>query len=143
MYRLIEEPSFLAIVMEYVPRGSVYDLLHRQRVKLSTEMAINMATDVARGMAFLHSAKPPIIHRDLKTPNLLVTESFQVYVIVMSYITPKIYMLLLRCILIFAQVKISDFGLTRRIEGTVIQSSVGTRLSACLSICPSVHLPIG
>eukprot|EP00698_Gefionella_okellyi_P011806 TRINITY_DN3136_c0_g4_i4.p1 TRINITY_DN3136_c0_g4~~TRINITY_DN3136_c0_g4_i4.p1 ORF type:complete len:572 (+),score=101.65 TRINITY_DN3136_c0_g4_i4:93-1808(+) len=100
---LIDEhdPPYLGIVMEYLPRGSVYDLLHKQRVKLSLDQAISMAKDIARGMAFLHSAKPsPIIHRDLKTPNLLVTDALQV--------------------------KISDFGLTRKTEGTMVQTAAGT-----------------
>jgi len=30
------------------------------------------AIDVAKGMAFLHSTTPPIIHRDLKSPNILL-----------------------------------------------------------------------
>jgi serine/threonine protein kinase len=28
--------------------------------------------DMAKGMQFLHSQKPPIIHNDLKTPNVLM-----------------------------------------------------------------------
>jgi serine/threonine protein kinase len=31
-----------------------------------------MALDVATGMNFLHKLEPPIIHRDLKTANVLV-----------------------------------------------------------------------
>ncbi len=34
--------------------------------------------DIARGMSCLHSQKPPIIHRDLKTANLLVSARFEV-----------------------------------------------------------------
>ena len=37
-----------------------------------------MATDTARGMNYLHSCKPPIIHRDLKSPNLLVDKDFTI-----------------------------------------------------------------
>ncbi len=36
--------------------------------------------DIARGMSCLHSQKPPIIHRDLKTANLLVSARFEVKV---------------------------------------------------------------
>jgi serine/threonine protein kinase len=35
-------------------------------------MQLSMALDMARGMAYLHSQCPPLLHRDLKTPNLLL-----------------------------------------------------------------------
>jgi serine/threonine protein kinase len=34
----------------------------------------------ARGMLYLHDSKPPIIHRDLKSPKLLVDEAGRVKV---------------------------------------------------------------
>jgi len=39
-----------------------------------------MAKQAALGMNYLHCSKPPFIHRDLKTSNLLVDENFQVKV---------------------------------------------------------------
>ena len=38
------------------------------------------ALDAAKGMLYLHSCSPPIIHRDLKSPNLLVDKAFSVKV---------------------------------------------------------------
>jgi serine/threonine protein kinase len=35
-----------------------------------------MALDAARGMLYLHSFQPPLIHRDLKSHNILVTEDW-------------------------------------------------------------------
>lgn len=33
---------------------------------------LNMLRDVASGMVFLHSRRPPIVHGDLRSPNLLL-----------------------------------------------------------------------
>ena len=39
-----------------------------------------MVLDAAKGMQYLHSCSPPLIHRDLKTPNLLVDKNYIVKV---------------------------------------------------------------
>jgi len=36
----------------------------------------NVASGAAQGMAYLHSGDPPVLHRDLKSANLLLTESY-------------------------------------------------------------------
>ena len=37
-----------------------------------------MALETARGVHYLHSFKPPILHRDLKSLNLLLDECFRI-----------------------------------------------------------------
>jgi sterile alpha motif and leucine zipper-containing kinase AZK len=39
-----------------------------------------MALDAAKGMNYLHTSDPPVIHRDLKSPNLLVDKHWRVKV---------------------------------------------------------------
>ena len=41
---------------------------------------VPQATDAAKGMLYLHSRRLPIVHRDLKSPNLLVDKHWRVKV---------------------------------------------------------------
>jgi hypothetical protein len=71
---------------EYCARGSLYDLLQEAREKPALKRALDwprrvvMALDAAKGMLYLHGHKPAIIHRDLKSPNLLVEKNWKVKV---------------------------------------------------------------
>ena len=40
--------------------------------ELSMNLRYKVALDIARGMRYLHSFHPPIIHRDLRSPNIFV-----------------------------------------------------------------------
>lgn len=62
---------------------------------------MSMLTDIARGMSYLHSHDPQIIHRDLKGSNALVTE--------------------------FLKVKVADFGSSRIIDRGAIAGKQFTR----------------
>ena len=80
------EPPNLCIVAEFLNGGSVYDLLHTGTrraaghgagpLRLSTPLALQLASDVAEGMAYLHAQS--IIHRDLKSANLLLDDNDRV-----------------------------------------------------------------
>ncbi|XP_058085948.1 serine/threonine-protein kinase CTR1 isoform X2 [Magnolia sinica] len=76
----VTRPPNLSIVTEYLSRGSLYRLLHRPgaREMLDERRRLNMAYDVAKGMNYLHKRNPPIVHRDLKSPNLLVDRKYTV-----------------------------------------------------------------
>ena len=49
-------------------------------MQLDRKRCIRMGLDVARGMHYLHSCRPPIVHRDLKSPNLLVDQNYTIKV---------------------------------------------------------------
>lgn len=44
--------------------------------ELSWGKRLDMLRDVAAGMVFLHSRRPPVIHGDLRSPNLLLDLTF-------------------------------------------------------------------
>eukprot|EP00039_Didymoeca_costata_P016051 m.281016 g.281016 ORF g.281016 m.281016 type:complete len:182 (-) comp16326_c0_seq2:393-938(-) len=66
------------IVSEFLTRGTLRAVLANQTKyrSLSWSLRVNMCLDVAAGMAFLHSRKPQMLHRDLKSDNILLDERF-------------------------------------------------------------------
>ena len=70
----------VCICMEFMPLGSLYHLLHLPSSSYSRHRAKSICLDTVRGMNYLHQQQPPIIHRDLKSHNLLVDRHWQVKV---------------------------------------------------------------
>jgi len=62
----------LWIITEFLAGGSLYQLLHSGKLssKLELPHLLQLAKEIACGMNYLHKSK--IIHRDLKSPNLVV-----------------------------------------------------------------------
>ncbi|CAA6658548.1 unnamed protein product [Spirodela intermedia] len=75
----VTRPPNLSIVTEFLPRGSLYRILHRSNSHIDEKRRIKMALDVAMGMNCLHASAPTIVHRDLKSPNLLFQSGFLTY----------------------------------------------------------------
>ena len=65
------------LVLELCQRGSLYKVLHVQQINLDWSLLLNILMEAAAGMAYLHSQDPPILHRDLKSLNLLLTSQWQ------------------------------------------------------------------
>ena len=62
-----------AIILEYMDRGSLHDVLHRTEAVLTLSTRIRWSISIAKAMAYLHTHKPnPIIHCDLNCNNVLV-----------------------------------------------------------------------
>ena len=63
------------IITEFCAKGSLTDVLKAAKhdpASLPWKERVRMAKEAATGMLHLHCQVPPIIHRDLKSPNLLV-----------------------------------------------------------------------
>lgn len=99
------------IMTEYCDRGSLTDVLKKAKAD-STEAneltwsrrLTTMAVDAAQGMLFLHNHRPQVLHRDLKSYNLLVDNAWRV--------------------------KITDFNLSKiieELEGQLQTSNEGAR----------------
>lgn len=64
------------IITEFCEGGTCFELLHnRYDVKLTWCQRHRMCCDVVCGMEYLHDFNPEIIHRDLKSLNLLLARS--------------------------------------------------------------------
>eukprot|EP01156_Anaeramoeba_ignava_P021462 Anaeramoba_ignava/c19096_g2_i1.p1 GENE.c19096_g2_i1~~c19096_g2_i1.p1 ORF type:complete len:328 (+),score=98.32 c19096_g2_i1:218-1201(+) len=94
-----KEPN-LCIIVEFCHQGNLFDYLQSEAQELPKQKQLRLAMDITKGIYYLHAYK--IIHRDLKSPNILLDE--------------------------FGVAKIADFGLSRTIDKsrTHLNSMVGT-----------------
>ncbi|PWA85921.1 PAS domain-containing protein tyrosine kinase family protein [Artemisia annua] len=114
----VTSPQHLCIVTEFLPRGSLFQLLRQNTAKLDWRRQLHIAIDIANGMNYLHHFQPPIIHRDLKSSNVLVDKNWTVK---FSYESDT-----KKLILICLQLnKVGDFGLSRVKRETYLTTKSG------------------
>ena len=99
----IHNPN-LAIILEFMAGGSLYRAIHRRRRNVLGPFpllkTVWIAFGVAKGMAHLHSQYPVVIHRDVKSPNVLLGTNVR-------------------------EVKITDFGLSRLRVNSYVNTGPG------------------
>jgi serine/threonine protein kinase len=93
----------LLLVYDYVPNGTVANHLYGQHVAeraLPWSLCLNIFIEAAMALAYLHAIEPPVVHRDIKTNNILLDSDFRV--------------------------KVADFGLSRLflLDGTTYVSTM-------------------
>ena len=95
-----------SLITEYCSRGSLMELLRTAKTdpekacQLSWDRRLGLLADAARGVLYLHSNTPhAVLHRDIKSPNILVSESWVA--------------------------KVGDFGLSRMLEDYQARSTMG------------------
>lgn len=89
----------ICLVLEYCEMGSLWTLLHFTKTELPWKLRKQMALDVARSVNYLHCFPTPLLHRDLKSLNVLLDNNLTA--------------------------KLADFGWAR-IKETVMTGRIGT-----------------
>ncbi|KAK6124276.1 hypothetical protein DH2020_041967 [Rehmannia glutinosa] len=73
--------DFRALILEYMPNGSLEKLLYSQNEVLNLQQRLSIMIDVASAIDYLHYGYgTPIVHCDLKPSNVLLDESMVAHV---------------------------------------------------------------
>ncbi|GAM20862.1 hypothetical protein SAMD00019534_040370 [Acytostelium subglobosum LB1] len=102
----------LCIVMELCSRGSLFHILQDKTIRFTWTEFFNLALQAISSLNSLHTWSPQILHRDLKSLNLLVTEDWVV--------------------------KICDFGLSRFDTGSNLET-LGKLRGTYAYVAPEVY----
>ncbi|OMO58906.1 hypothetical protein CCACVL1_25264 [Corchorus capsularis] len=77
-----QESESQMLVCEYLPNGSMCNHLYdssridQSSTRLEFKQRLSIALGAAKGLCHLHGLKPPLLHKNFKTANVLVDENF-------------------------------------------------------------------
>ncbi|NTW97771.1 MAG: protein kinase, partial [Oscillochloris sp.] len=77
-YEMFEHAGAGFLVMDFVYGQSLYAIMKRQNGPISEQMVFGYADQISEVLTYLHSHSPPVIHRDIKPQNVLLTSEGQV-----------------------------------------------------------------
>src|SRR5262249_42719164 len=66
------------LVMQYISGNDLHDILTKKGGPFSPDEVLRWADQLLGALEYLHSQKPPVIHRDIKPQNLKLTEQDQI-----------------------------------------------------------------
>lgn len=73
-----EDKSYFNIVNEYFPCGTLHEIIHAKSLNFPIKKRLSIAIDIAKVMNYLHSRKLVVLHRDLKSENVLIDKNFKI-----------------------------------------------------------------
>jgi len=82
LYSHFEDNNNCYILMQYIPKGSAYDLIPKNGKKQENlKLVASIIKDLLNALYYLHNMNPKIIHRDIKPENILLDENNKAYLI--------------------------------------------------------------
>ncbi|KAM1809609.1 hypothetical protein ACFX1S_026681 [Malus domestica] len=111
-----DDANNLALIYEYMANGNLKNYLSdaERSSRMTWEMRLRIAIDAAQGLEYLHhGCKPPIVHRDVKTANILLSENLEA--------------------------KIADFGLSMVFSSDIETKVVSTVMGTVGYLDPEYH----
>ncbi|CAK4893592.1 unnamed protein product, partial [Aphanomyces euteiches] len=91
-------PTDILMVTEYMENGDLRHVLEKKT--LSWHLKLQCAKNIAEALVYLHCMEPRVIHRDLKSRNVLLDGEFRA--------------------------KLTDFGISREMDDTTMTAGIGT-----------------
>ena len=72
LYGHFEDNTYCYLIMEYMSGGDTYSLLMKYGdKKINNKIIVSILKDIISATYYLHHMNPPIIHRDIKSENIL------------------------------------------------------------------------